>query len=162
MPQFNSGAAEQIGRFSEGLLLRLLHGAHRLGSGKLLGLRLQQPGINPQSRAEPVDHRRLIFVDEAHSIARFTNGYEFLLKMVEEVRPGIAFCFATTEVDRISAALRSRLFEIEIRPLGLDKGITFLRNIANKEGIRYDDEALVLLAGFGHGQPRNLLHPRIW
>jgi TnpA family transposase len=24
MPQFNSGAAEQIGRFSEGLLLRLL------------------------------------------------------------------------------------------------------------------------------------------
>ena len=25
MPQFNSGAAEQIGRFSEGLLLRLLH-----------------------------------------------------------------------------------------------------------------------------------------
>jgi DNA polymerase III gamma/tau subunit len=34
---------------------------------------------------------------------------------------------------------------------------TFLRDIANKEGIRYDDEALVLLAGLGHGQPRNLL-----
>ena len=77
--------------------------------------------------------------------------------MVEEPKPGIAFCFATTEVDRISAALRSRLFPIEIRPLGLDQGITFLRNIANKEGIRYDDEALVLLAGLGHGQPRNLL-----
>ena len=27
MPQFDSGAAEPIGRFSEGLLLRLLHGA---------------------------------------------------------------------------------------------------------------------------------------
>jgi DNA polymerase III subunit gamma/tau len=105
----------------------------------------------------PLDHRRLIFVDEAHSIARFTNGYEFLLKMVEEVRPGIAFCFATTEVDRISAALRSRLFEIEIRPLGLDQGITFLRNIANKEEIQYEDEALALLAGLGQGQPRNLL-----
>jgi hypothetical protein len=26
MPQFDSGAAKQIGRFSEGLLLRLLHG----------------------------------------------------------------------------------------------------------------------------------------
>ena len=26
MPQFDSGAAEPIGRFSEGLLLRLLHG----------------------------------------------------------------------------------------------------------------------------------------
>jgi DNA polymerase-3 subunit gamma/tau len=107
--------------------------------------------------SEPLDHRRLIFVDEAHSIARFTNGYEFLLKMVEEPKPGIAFCFATTEVDRISAALRSRLFPIEIRPLGLDQGITFLRDIANKEGIRCDEEALVLLAGLGHGQPRNLL-----
>jgi hypothetical protein len=32
--------------------LRRTGGAHRLGSGKLLGLRLQQPGINPQSRAK--------------------------------------------------------------------------------------------------------------
>ena len=28
MPQFNSGAAEPIGRFSEGLSLRLLHACH--------------------------------------------------------------------------------------------------------------------------------------
>lgn len=102
-------------------------------------------------------HRRLIFVDEAHSIARFRSGYEFLLKMVEEPQPGIAFCFATTEVDRISKALRSRLFEIEIRPLGLGQAITFLRDIANKEGIQCEEEALALLAGLGHGQPRNLL-----
>jgi DNA polymerase-3 subunit gamma/tau len=104
-----------------------------------------------------LSRRRLIFVDEFHSIARFKNGYEFLLKMVEEPKPGIAFCFATTEVDRISKALRSRLFEIEIRPLGLDLGITFLRDIADKEGIIYEDEALALLAGLGQGQPRNLL-----
>jgi DNA polymerase III subunit gamma/tau len=104
-----------------------------------------------------LSRRRLIFVDEAHSIARFRNGYEFLLKMVEEPKPGIAFCFATTEVDRISKALRSRLFPMEIRPLGLDQGITFLRDIANKEGIQYEDEALALLAGLGQGQPRNLL-----
>jgi hypothetical protein len=76
---------------------------------------------------------------------------------VEEPQPGVAFCFATTEVDRISEALRSRLFEIEIRPLGLAQSITFLRNIANKEGIRYEDEALPLLAGLGQGQHRNLL-----
>jgi DNA polymerase III subunit gamma/tau len=107
--------------------------------------------------SEPTLGRRLTFVDEVHSIARFTNGYEFLLKMVEEPQPGIAFCFATTAVDQIPKALRSRLFEIEIRPLGLDKGITFLRNIADKESIRYDDEALALLAGLGQGQPRNLL-----
>ena len=107
---------------------------------------LKQPLLNfylPQS-----------FVD---GIARFPRGYEFLLKMVEEPKPGIAFCFATTEVDRISKALRSRLFPIEIRPLGLDLAITFLRDIANREGIQYETEALALLAGRGEGQPRDLL-----
>jgi len=36
MPQFNSGAAEQIGRFSEGLLLRLLHAIERTHGAVLL------------------------------------------------------------------------------------------------------------------------------
>jgi len=102
-------------------------------------------------------HPRLIFFDEAHSIGRFKNGYDFLLKLVEEPPPGIVFCFATTEFDRISKALRSRLFKIEIRPLGLDRGITFLRDIANKEEIPYEDEALALLAGLGQGLPRDML-----
>ena len=102
-------------------------------------------------------HPRLIFFDEAHSIGLLRNGYDFLLKLVEEPPPGIVFCFATTEFDRISKALRSRLFQLEIRPLGLDRGITFLRDIANKEEIPYEDEALALLAGLGQGLPRDIL-----
>jgi DNA polymerase III subunit gamma/tau len=115
--------------------------------------------VNSYVSEPTLGHPRLIFVDEAHSIARIRGGYEFLLKMVEEPPPGIAFCFATTEVDRISKALRSRLFPMEIRPLGLGQAITFLRDIANKEGIQPEpeDEALALLAGRGQGQPRDLL-----
>ena len=92
--------------------------------------------VNSSVSEPTLGHPRLIFFDEAHSIGRFRNGYDFLLKLVEEPPPGIVFCFATTEFDRISKALRSRLFQIEIRPLGLDRGITFLRDIANKEGIQ--------------------------
>jgi DNA polymerase III subunit gamma/tau len=113
--------------------------------------------VNSLVSSPTLGHRRLIFVDEAHSIARFKNGYEFLLKMVEEPKPGIAFCFATTAVDQISEALRSRLFEIEIRPLGLGQAADFLRDIAAREGIRHKEGALEVLAGLGKGQPRNLL-----
>ena len=35
--------------------------------------------------------------------------------------------------------------------------LTFLRDIANKEGIQYEDEALVLLVGVGQGLPRDVL-----
>jgi DNA polymerase III delta prime subunit len=113
-----------------------------------------------RSVSEPtLGHPRLIFFDEAHSIGRLRNGYDFLLKLVEEPPPGIVFCFATTEFDRISKALRSRLFKIEIRPWGLDRGITFLRDIANKERIQPEpeDEALALLVGLGQGLPRDML-----
>ena len=113
--------------------------------------------VNSYVSVPTLGHPRLIFFDEAHSIGRFRNGYDFLLKLVEEPPPGIVFCFATTEFDRISKALRSRLFQIEIRPLGLDLGITFLRDIANKEGIQYEDEALALLVGLGQGLPRDVL-----
>ena len=115
--------------------------------------------VNSYVSVPTLGHPRLIFFDEAHSIGRFRNGYDFLLKLVEEPPPGIVFCFATTEFDRISKALRSRLFPIEIRPLGLDRGIAFLRDIANKEGIQPEPEteALALLAGLGQGLPRDIL-----
>ena len=113
--------------------------------------------LNSFVRPPTLGRPRMIFFDEAHSIGRLRNGYDYLLKLVEEPPPGIVFCFATTEFDRISKALRSRLLPMEIRPLGLDRGITFLRDIANKEGIQYEDEALVLLVGVGQGLPRDVL-----
>ena len=115
--------------------------------------------LNSLVRPPTLGRPRMIFFDEAHSIGRLRNGYDYLLKLVEEPPPGIVFCFATTEFDRISKALRSRLFQLEIRPLGLDRGITFLRDIAKKEGIQPEPEteALALLAGLGQGLPRDIL-----
>ena len=101
--------------------------------------------LNSFVRPPTLGRPRMIFFDEAHSIRRLRNGYDFLLKLVEEPPPGIVFCFATTEFDQISKALRSRLLQMEIRPLGLELGTKFLRNIANTEGIHYEDEALALL-----------------
>jgi len=101
--------------------------------------------------------RRVIFVDEAHSLANFRDSYEFLLKKVEEPPPGVSFCFATTAIERIAPALRSRLIQLEVRPLSHDRSISFLGDIASKEGLTFEPEALSLLVGLGEHQPRNML-----
>ncbi|UWU92936.1 AAA family ATPase [Bradyrhizobium sp. CB1015] len=104
------------------------------------------------------NERRVIFIDEAHSLERYRDSFDYLLKKVEEPGEGISYCFATTAFDRISAALRSRLHCLEIRPLLLRDSIEFLEDIAAREKIKTAPEALALIAGLGEGQPRNMLH----
>jgi DNA polymerase-3 subunit gamma/tau len=79
------------------------------------------------------------------------------LKDVEEAKPGVIFCFATTEFNRIRRALQSRLAHLEVRPLSASDAISFLKIAADKEGIEYEPSALALLAGLKQGYPRDLL-----
>jgi DNA polymerase III subunit gamma/tau len=102
--------------------------------------------------------RRVIFIDEAHSLARYPNSFDYLLKKVEEPSEGISYCFATTAFDKISPALRSRLHCLEIRSLLLSDSIKFLERITAAEKIKTSPDALALIAGLAEGQPRNMLH----
>ncbi|EAQ37528.1 DNA polymerase III gamma and tau subunits [Nitrobacter sp. Nb-311A] len=80
-----------------------------------------------------------------------------LLKEVEDSKRGIAFAFATTDPWQLTAALRSRLLEIEVRPLDVADAVEFLESIARREGIAYDREGLILLASVKQGHVRDLL-----
>lgn len=55
------------------------------------------------------------------------------------------------------AALVSRLANLEIRRLDTANAIKFLSDIAKREGITCEPEALALIAGLADGQPRDLL-----
>lgn len=102
--------------------------------------------------------RRVVFVDEAHSLRRLPGVYAYLLKTLEEAPKGLSFVFATTEPDELSDALRSRLTELTVRALSLDEGCRLLRSIAEREGIaRVEDEGMMLLWRMGDGQPRNMV-----
>jgi DNA polymerase III subunit gamma/tau len=104
----------------------------------------------------PTDYRfRVLFFDEAHSLTN--EAADSLLKGVEEAKPGVIFCFATTEFNRIRRALQSRLAHLEVRPLSASDAISFLKIAADKEGIEYEPSALALLAGLKQGYPRDLL-----
>ena len=101
------------------------------------------------------DGWKILFFDEAHALtpAAMTS----LLKDVEEPKRGIAFAFATTDPWQLTAALRSRLLDIEVRPLDVADAVDFLESIARREGISYDREGLILLASVKQGHVRDLL-----
>ncbi|MGM5028314.1 AAA family ATPase [Tardiphaga sp. 862_B3_N4_1] len=101
--------------------------------------------------------RTVIFLDEAHVLSRYRDSFDFLLKIVEEPPPGLSFCFATTALERISDALRSRTIRLEVRPLTHSQSLGLLSRTAQDEGLTLHHEAIALLAGLGEHQPRNML-----
>ncbi|MGY4155591.1 DNA polymerase-3 subunit gamma/tau [Bradyrhizobium sp. USDA 4461] len=103
--------------------------------------------------------RRVIFIDEAHSLGNptYRGSSDFLLKQVEEPPHQTSFCFATTVPAELSDALKSRLVPLRLRPLPIEQSIRFLAEIGQQEGIPFETEALALIASFGEGQPRNML-----
>jgi len=104
----------------------------------------------------PTEYKwQVLFFDEAHSITK--QASDSLLKRVEEPLDNVIFCFATTEFDKLRPALRSRAIQLEIHPLSAAEAISLLQQVAEKEEIAYEDEALALLAGVVGGQPRDLL-----
>lgn len=98
---------------------------------------------------------RILFFDEAHTLEKDTC--DLLLNHVEERQHDVVFLLATTEVEKVREALRSRLFDLMVRPLAISEAIEFLRRAAAQERIDHEPGALELLAGLRKGYPRDLL-----
>jgi DNA polymerase III subunit gamma/tau len=99
---------------------------------------------------------RVLFLDEAHALT--PAAIDSLLKDVEDPDPGVVFAFATTEPWALKPTLKSRLMPLEVRPLGVPDAVEFMESIAQREGILYDREGLILLASVKQGHPRDLLN----
>jgi hypothetical protein len=97
----------------------------------------------------------MLFFDEAQSLA--AEAADSLLKDIEEAKPGVIFCFATTEFAKIRPALRSRLADLEVHALSPSAAIQLLKDVAEKERQPYEPEALALLASLKQGHPRDLI-----
>ncbi len=114
-----------------------------------------RPFIHP--RPAPQD-ARVIFIDEAHSLSRWKESADFLLKELEEAPSEVTYIFATTQPEKISGALKSRMLELQIHPVGAEEGTALLRRVLRDEGkVGFEEEALTLIWGLGEGQPRNML-----
>ena len=104
----------------------------------------------------PVSSRYKVYiVDESHMVS--TQGFNALLKLVEEPPEFLVFVFATTEPDKVLPTIRSRTHHYPFRliPPGVMRGL--LSSICVAEGIQVEPTVLPLVVRAGGGSARDAL-----
>ena len=104
----------------------------------------------------PVSSRYKVYiVDEAHMVS--TQGFNALLKLVEEPPDFLVFVFATTEPDKVLPTIRSRTHHYPFRliPPSVMRG--FLERICATEGVRVEPAVYPLVVRSGGGSARDSL-----
>jgi DNA polymerase-3 subunit gamma/tau len=96
---------------------------------------------------------KVYIIDEVHMLS--TQAFNALLKTLEEPPPHAIFILATTEIHKIPATVLSRCQRHEFRRVPVDEIIANLKHIVKAEGLKADDEALVLIARQATGSMRD-------
>nr|WP_246283657.1 DNA polymerase III subunit gamma and tau [Nocardioides perillae] len=104
----------------------------------------------------PVRSRYKVYViDEAHMVT--TQGFNALLKLVEEPPPHLRFIFATTEPDKVIPTIRSRTHHYPFRLIPPRLLTTYLTDLCQREGVAIEPAALPLVVRAGGGSARDTL-----
>ncbi|WP_141579782.1 DNA polymerase III subunit gamma and tau [Actinomadura sp. WMMA1423] len=104
----------------------------------------------------PVSARfKVYIIDEAHMVTR--EGFNALLKLVEEPPPHLKFVFATTEPEKVIGTIRSRTHHYPFRliPPGVLQDL--VEEILRSEDVPYEASALPLAVRAGAGSARDTL-----
>ena len=103
---------------------------------------------------KPVNCKYKIFIiDEVHMLSK--NAFNALLKTLEEPPPHIKFIFATTEVKKIPITIISRCQRFDLHRIETDNLISHLNNIADKEKIKINKDAMALIVRAADGSVRD-------
>jgi DNA polymerase III subunit gamma/tau len=104
----------------------------------------------------PVSGRfKIYIIDEAHMVTQ--QGFNALLKLVEEPPPHLKFIFATTEPEKVIATIRSRTHHYPFRLVPPSVLRELMQGILRKEGVAVDETVLPLVVRAGAGSVRDSL-----
>jgi DNA polymerase III subunit gamma/tau len=104
----------------------------------------------------PVSGRfKIYIIDEAHMVTQ--QGFNALLKLVEEPPPHLKFIFATTEPEKVIATIRSRTHHYPFRLMPPSTLRELMQDILRAEGVPFEDTVLPLVARAGAGSARDSL-----
>ena len=104
----------------------------------------------------PVQSRfKIYIIDEAHMVT--TQGFNALLKLVEEPPPHLKFIFATTEPDKVIGTIRSRTHHYPFRLVPPKLLASYLAQLCEAEGVAIEPAALPLVVRAGAGSVRDSL-----
>ncbi|MFZ4373767.1 MAG: DNA polymerase III subunits gamma/tau, partial [Mycobacterium sp.] len=98
---------------------------------------------------------RIFIIDEAHMVSK--EGFNALLKIVEEPPEHLIFVFATTEPEKVLATIRSRTHHYPFRLLAPRTMRGLIEGILAAEDVEIDDAVFPLVIRAGGGSPRDTL-----
>lgn len=112
--------------------------------------------INDSVRYAPASARYKVYIiDEVHMLS--TAAFNAFLKTLEEPPEHAKFVFATTEIRKVPVTVLSRCQRFDLRRVDADVLMGHLANIAAKENVDAEPEALGIIARAAEGSVRDSL-----
>ena len=111
---------------------------------------MEQTRIPPQ-----VGKYKVFIIDEVHMLS--TAAFNAFLKTLEEPPAHVIFILATTEKHKILPTILSRCQIYDFERMTVRDTINHLKNVAEKEGITVEEEALAVIAEKADGGMRDAL-----
>ncbi len=96
---------------------------------------------------------KIYIIDEVHMLSN--SAFNALLKTIEEPPPYIVFIFATTEIHKVPATIRSRCQQFHFRLIPLQEVAGALREATSDLGLEADEDALLWMAKEAAGSLRD-------
>jgi len=101
------------------------------------------------------DRFKIFILDEAHMVT--PQGFNALLKLVEEPPAHVKFIFATTEPDKVLGTIRSRTHHYPFRLVPPAAMLEYVEKLCAEEGVQVAQGVLPLVVRAGGGSPRDTL-----
>lgn len=96
---------------------------------------------------------KIYIIDEVHMLS--SGAFNALLKTIEEPPPHVVFIFATTELQKVPATIKSRCQQYNFRLVGVDKVKQLLNDACAEMNIKAEDDALLWIAKEAGGSVRD-------
>jgi len=96
---------------------------------------------------------KIYIIDEVHMLSN--SAFNALLKTIEEPPSYIIFIFATTEIHKVPATIRSRCQQFNFRLIPTDTLKQLLVDACIEMNIKYEDDAIYWIAKEGNGSSRD-------
>ena len=98
---------------------------------------------------------KVYIIDEAHMVT--PQGFNALLKIVEEPPEHVKFIFATTEPDKVIGTIRSRTHHYPFRLVPPSRLTDYLASLCEREGVAVEPGVLSFVVRAGGGSVRDSL-----
>ena len=98
---------------------------------------------------------KIYIIDEVHMLS--PGAFNALLKTLEEPPPHAVFILATTEIRKLPATILSRCQRYDFKRISDEDIVARLREVAEKTGVTYEEEALRMIAQSAEGAMRDAL-----